>query len=214
MCGRFYVAEKDLDDFAALVNQVEKHLLKKAGEIFPGDYAPVITPGKNHETGLEEGGRPDQVHALKWGFPSKSGKLIINARSETIVEKPMFRLPFERRRCLIPARGFFEWKDSETGKKRVKFYIAPPDSSLIFLAGIYWFFNDNSGNLIPCFTIITTQANEDILPLHDRMPVVIDRENKDTWLYGDHRSESVRSLMLPARAGLLLPSLAEKVDQS
>lgn len=121
----------------------------------------------------------------------------------------MFRIPFANRRCLVPARGFYEWKDSETGKKRVKFYIAPPDSSLIYLAGIYWFFKDREGMLIPCFTIITTQANEDIRPLHDRMPVVIDRADKDIWLYENHQSDAVRELMAPAKAGLLLPSQAE-----
>jgi putative SOS response-associated peptidase YedK len=208
MCGRFYVAEKDLDDFAALVNQVEKHLLKKAREIYPGDYAPAITPGSTG-TGPETGERKDQVHALKWGFPTSKGKLIINARSETIAEKPMFRNPFRTRRCLIPARGFYEWKDAETGREKVKFYIAPPDSSLIYLAGIYWFFSDREGNMIPCFTIVTTSANEDISPLHHRMPVVIERENKGIWLYEDHLSEAVRQLMLPARAGLLLPVRAE-----
>ena len=208
MCGRFYVAEKDLDDFAALVNQVEKSLLKKAGEIFPGDYAPAITPG-NVEKGAKPGERKEEVHALKWGFPTSKGKLIINARAETIAEKPMFRTPFATRRCLIPARGFYEWKDAETGKKRVKFYIAPPDSSLIYLAGIYWFFIDKAGNMIPCFTIVTTRANEDISPLHDRMPVVIERENKGIWLYEDHRSDAVKQLMQPARAGLLLPVRAE-----
>jgi len=211
MCGRFYVAEKDLDDFAALVNRVEKHLLKKAGEIFPGDYAPVITPGDPEAGGSESEtvGREDQVHALKWGFPTSRGRLIINARSETIAEKPMFKRPFATRRCLVPARGFFEWKDNETDRKKIKFYIAPPDSSLIYLAGIYWFFKDGEGKLIPSFTIITTRANEDISPLHDRMPVVIDKENKGIWLYEDHRSDAVRKLMVPAKEGLLLPSRAE-----
>lgn len=63
--------------------------------------------------------------------------------------------------------------------------------------------------MIPCFTIVTTSANEDISPLHHRMPVVIERENKGIWLYEDHLSEAVRQLMLPARAGLLLPVRAE-----
>lgn len=209
MCGRFYVAEKDLDDFAALVNKVEKELLKKSGEIFPGDYAPAITPGNVHQPDSESAGVKDQVHALKWGFPSSSGKLIINARSETIAERPMFRKPFATRRCLIPARGFYEWKDGETGKKRIKFYIAPPDKSLIYLAGIYWFFKDSEGKMIPCFTIVTTRANEDISPLHSRMPVVIERENKGIWLYEYYRSEAVKKLMEPAKAGYLLPMPAE-----
>jgi putative SOS response-associated peptidase YedK len=204
MCGRFYVPEKDLDDFAGLVNQVEKHLLKKAGEIFPGDYAPVVTAKKEEGTEGQE-----DVHALKWGFPSSNGKLIINARAETITEKPMFRIPFSSKRCLIPARGFFEWKDAETGKKRIKFFIAPPDQSLIFLAGIYWFFKNGEGTLIPSFTIITTEANQDIKPLHDRMPVIISNESKSIWLHEKQNITAVKQLMQPARQGMLLPVQAD-----
>lgn len=206
MCGRFYVPEKDLDDFAGLVNQVERHLLKRSGEIFPGDYAPAVTPARDEETS-GGGEAQDPVHVLRWGFPAKNGKLVINARAETLSEKPLFRIPFASRRCLIPARGFFEWKDSETGKKRIKFYIAPPDSSLIFLAGLYWFFKDKEGVMIPSFTIVTTEANEDIRPIHDRMPVIIGRDDKRTWLYGP--VDEVKQLLAPSRAGLLLPVQAE-----
>ena len=211
MCGRFYVPEKDLDDFAGLVNQVEKHLLKRSGEMFPGDYAPVITPSQDSDvSNLGYRAAEDPVHALKWGFPSSSGKLIINARAETIIEKPLFRIPFTSRRCLIPARGFFEWKDSETGKKRIKFYIAPPDSSLIYLAGLYWFFKGKDGLNVPSFTIITTDANEDIKPLHDRMPVIIGNTDKKAWLYENNDKVLLMQLMLPAKAGFLLASQADK----
>lgn len=210
MCGRFYVQEKDLDDFAGLVNQVEKHLLKRSGEIFPGDYAPVITPEQDSELSDQRDGAEDPVHALKWGFPSSTGKLIINARAETITEKPLFRIPFASRRCLIPARGFFEWKDNETGKRRIKFYIAPPDSSLIYLAGLYWFFKDKEGLQIPSFTIITTEANEDIKPLHDRMPVVVQKADKKAWLYDNSNTEFLMQLMLPAKAGHLILSPADQ----
>ena len=119
----------------------------------------------------------------------------------------MFKRPFASRRCLIPARGLSGRTANRQEKDKI--YIAPPDSSLIYLAGIYWFFRDGEGKLIPSFTIITTRGNEDISPLHDRMPVVIDRENKGIWLYEDHRSDAVRKLMVPAKEGLLLASRAE-----
>lgn len=202
MCGRFFVPEKDIDDFAGLVNQVEKELLKKAGEIFPGDYTPVITPSQNmNETDRKNSG--DSWHAIKWGFPTNNGRPVINARSETVNEKPMFKLPFATRRCLIPARGFFEWKDSETSKKRMKHYISLKNEGLMYFAGMYWFFKDKEGILKPYFTIITTDANEEMKVIHDRMPVIITEYDKSTWLYeGDHKEE-LKALMSPLKSGYL-----------
>lgn len=180
MCGRFYVPEKDLDDFAGLVSKVEKDLLKKAGEICPGDYAPVITPSRSN-TDTEQ--KEYQYHAVKWGFPTQQGKLIINARSETVHEKPLFRMPFTTRRCLIPARGFYEWYGEKNSKKRIKHFITSYDNSFIYLAGIYWFFRNKSGINLPCFTILTTRANDEISRIHDRMPVIIKNDDLLTWLY-------------------------------
>lgn len=202
MCGRFYVPEKDIDDFAALVNKVEKELLKKAGEIFPGDYAPVVTPKFKKDMDSEEQSAGESFHAVKWGFPTNSGRPVINARSETVNEKPMFKLPFATRRCLIPARGFFEWKDSETSKKRIKHYITFIDERLMYFAGLYWFFKDKNGINVPYFTILTTQANPEIQSLHDRMPVIISEENKTDWLYLNN-NERLTELMKPLSQGFL-----------
>lgn len=203
MCGRFYVPEGDLDDFAGLVSKIEKELLKKAGEISPGDYAPVITPGFNdqnieHETEIT----PDAIHAIKWGFPVIKGRPIINAKSETVKEKPLFKLPYAKRRCLVPARGFFEWKDAPNSKKRIKHYITLIDSSMMYLAGLYWFFKDQDGIQKPYFTILTTQANDDIRTIHDRMPVIIRENNKEIWLK-ERNIETIDSLLKPLEQGLL-----------
>ena len=179
MCGRFYIPEKELDDFAKLVSEVEQHLLKKHGEIYPGDTVPIITPNNGER----------EVHAVKWGFPSWKGKgLIINARSETVSEKPMFKAPFQKRRCLIPATGFYEWK--KDGNKKIKHFISI-DNKLFYMAGLYWFFKDknNKTNIFPAFTIITTNANEKIQPIHDRMPVVIDEKNIEKWLFSKDTAE-------------------------
>jgi putative SOS response-associated peptidase YedK len=205
MCGRFYIPEGDLDDFAGLVSKIEKELLKKAGEIFPGDYAPVITPNKSQQdsTADNPGILPSSsVHAIKWGFPVMKGRPIINARSETVKEKPLFKLPYANRRCLIPARGFFEWKDAENSRKRIKHYITLIDSSMMYLAGLYWFFKDKEGIQTPYFTILTTQANEDIRNIHDRMPVIVKSDHKDIWL-NEKNIEIVDSLLKPLEEGEL-----------
>lgn len=225
MCGRFYVPEEDIDDFVGLLNTAEKELLKKAGEIFPGDYAPVITPtpnmtmtsntfvsilqGQQEPQNNEEqpfnappGAPINAVHAVKWGFPVKKGRPIINARCETIQQKPMFKLPFSTHRCLIPARGFFEWKETEN-KKKVKYYISLKDNDFMYLAGIYWFFKNSSGVTFPCFTVITTEANEEIRELHDRMPVIIPDHYKNVWLYGNNNIDELMQLMGPLKPGIL-----------
>lgn len=204
MCGRFYIPEGDLDDFAGLVSKIEKELLKKAGEIFPGDYAPVITPNKSKDPNQDNGEnrQSSAVHAIKWGFPVMKGRPIINARSETVKEKPLFKLPYANRRCLIPARGFFEWKDAENSKKRIKHYITLIDSSMMYLAGLYWFFKDKEGIQMPYFTILTTQANEDIRNIHDRMPVIIKNDQKDIWL-NEKNIEIVDSFLKPLEKGEL-----------
>ncbi len=215
MCGRFYVPEGDLDDFAGLVSKIEKELLKKAGEVSPGDYAPVITPGllgiNTNDISTEI--TADAVHAVKWGFPVLKGRPIINARSETVKDKPMFKLPYAKRRCLVPARGFFEWKDidksmveknelKDARKKRIKHYISYIDSTMMYLAGLYWFFKDNDGIQRPYFTILTTQANEDIRAIHDRMPVIIKNDNKEIWL-NERNIERIDPLLKPLEQGLL-----------
>jgi putative SOS response-associated peptidase YedK len=205
MCGRFYVPEKDIDDFAGLVNKIEKELLKKAGEIFPGDYAPVITPKINSVSHTDT--LPDSiqhtVHVIKWGFPVQKGRPIINARSETVREKALFKLPFAKRRCLIPARGFFEWKDSESSKKRIKHYISLIDSRMMYLAGFYWFFKNKEGIQNPYFTILTTGANEEIKTIHDRMPVIINETNKEIWLNESSDNILIDTLLRPIEKGLL-----------
>ncbi|NLX64423.1 MAG: SOS response-associated peptidase [Clostridiaceae bacterium] len=211
MCGRFYIPEKDIDDFAGLVNKIEKELLKKAGEIYPGDYAPIITPKQNDDsdTDILSNGIGYPVHVVKWGFPVKNGKPLINARCETVREKPMFKLPFAKRRRLIPARGFFEWKDAEIGKKRIKHYISFVDLSIMYLAGIYCFFKDKNGVLNPYFTILTTEANEDIRSIHNRMPVIIKDEDKDIWLNENTDNNKIDALLKPIDKGLLKIQVAD-----
>ncbi len=210
MCGRFYCLEEDIDEYRLVVNDIEKQLLSKSGDFFPGDYAPVITPaglGKDkpadthvlpvdnllNQTDLNEVGRnsPDFViHAVRWGFPTANGKLVFNARSETIASKPMFSVPFSTRRCLIRVRGFYEWSQPLDGKKKLKYTIAAINEDYLFLAGVYWFFKNIDGVNIPYFTILTTQAGEKLNEIHDRMPVIVEPDLQKIWLY-DHKNNKM-----------------------
>lgn len=123
MCGRFYVSEAELDDFAALIEGVEKDLLKPrpnrdgSSDIVPGDFSPVLVA--DPEGSIREGAGlpalsiPAAMRVFSWGFPAAQGKgRIINARAETVMDKPLFRLPFSTQRCLVPAQGFYEWSDT------------------------------------------------------------------------------------------------------
>jgi putative SOS response-associated peptidase YedK len=119
---------------------------------------------------------------MVWGLiPSWSsdGKGLINARAETLEEKPSFSESFRLRRCLIPADGFFEWK--RTGREKRPFYFQADDEMPFAFAGI-WDTWSNRGNVVTSCAIITTAANELVGELHDRMPAILRHELQDAWL--------------------------------
>lgn len=149
-------------------------------------------------------GAGNEVHLYKWGFPSfKSSSVIINARAETIEEKPMFRKAFHTKRCLIPSNGFYEWKQGVEEKQ--KFHIGLRDQPIMNMAGMYNTFKDKSGSLYNAFTIITVAANETMLTIHQRMPVIIDPEYNDIWLQNNPENmDIVRSLLKPYSNEMIL----------
>jgi putative SOS response-associated peptidase YedK len=139
---------------------------------------------------------------LKWGLipswakdDSMSARLI-NARSETVTEKPAFREAFKRSRCIIPADGFYEWQRAE-GKKQPYFFRMRDEHPFGF-AGLWDRWRGENGKVIESCTILTTEANEVLLPVHDRMPVILHPETYDEWLDADARSvESLKELLRP-----------------
>jgi putative SOS response-associated peptidase YedK len=105
---------------------------------------------------------------------------IINARAETISQRPSFRHLLKSNRCLVPATGFFEWK--KDGHRKTPFYIRMRDSRLFAFAGLYDIWHDPAGNNGATCTIITTGPNELVAPIHNRMPVILDRDDETRWL--------------------------------
>ena len=179
MCGRFFL---DVD-----FDEVLKHYFGIIGdypvmdyeprEIFPSNDIPVIHRGKEVDR---------TIHLMKWGFaPSFMNKILINARSETIAEKMLFKEAFYRRRCLIPASGYFEWEkvlgDNDKITK-VKRSISVPEKKIISMAGIYDRFKDKEGKNFWAVSILTKASNDQVKSVHDRMPVILDKEMEKAWI--------------------------------
>lgn len=132
---------------------------------------------------------------MRWGFiPSwakdpASMPMLHNARGETVNDRPMFRTAFRRRRCLIPASGFYEWKAVQGQQPKQPFYISFRDGTPMSFAGLWDTARTADGDTIETCTIITTEANAVLAPIHNRMPVIIDRKDWDTWLGTETHAE-------------------------
>jgi putative SOS response-associated peptidase YedK len=130
------------------------------------------------------------------------GSKMINARSETAAEKPAFRSAFKRRRCLIPATGFFEWKKQGGGK--VPMFIHMQDRQVFAFAGLWEIWHSPEGGEIRTATILTTEPNEFMAEIHDRMPVILQAKDYETWLAaGDQKADDLMPLMKPFPAELM-----------
>jgi putative SOS response-associated peptidase YedK len=148
-------------------------------------------------------GKP-RASSLRWGLSrrapeepeaSEPGGLLINARSETVAGKPSFRDAFRRRRCLIPASGFYEWK--RTGGRRQPFFIRPRSGALLALAGIWEPAAESEPDSPGACVILTTDPNALVLPIHDRMPVILPPGHYETWLQEGASAGALRGLLAP-----------------
>jgi putative SOS response-associated peptidase YedK len=189
MCGRYLIStDKDYDEIINIINEVsdkydETNLAN--GEIFPTNNVPVI---------YNFNGR-NILSSAKWGFPNyKNNGVIINARCETVLEKPMFRNAFVTKRCLVPANAYYEWLTQD--KKKVKYQIGFDDRSIFFMAGLYNKFTDKSGVPFTAITIITTEAKQDIAFIHNRMPVILNNGMERFWLSSANLDE-LQSILKP-----------------
>lgn len=149
-----------------------------------------------------QGGGGREFVPLKWGLiPSwakdaSMGAKLINARSETVTEKPSFREAFKRRRAIIPADSIFEWRRTE-GRKQ-PYYFQMRDGSLFGFAGLWDSWRNEEGDVVETCSILTTGANDIFRPVHERMPVVLHPESYDEWLSDDPRGvESLKELLRP-----------------
>jgi len=141
------------------------------------------------------------VHLLRWGLIPSWAKeesiaaKLINARGETVAEKPSFRAAHKARRCIVPASGFYEWKAIADGKQ--PYYIHPANDELFGFAGLWERWTKPDGEPLDTFTVVTTDANDVMKPLHDRMPLILAPEDYGLWLTKGTDSELVRQLVVP-----------------
>ena len=180
MCGRYFVddgIERELKNAFQAVN-ISK-FQAKAGDVHPTELAFILTGTK--EICLTQ---------MRWGFRKKDQKdLLINARVETVKEKPMFNESIRYNRCVIPASGFYEW--NKIGEKAS---FRPLYRKVLFMAGI-WQKVENENQ----FAILTTVPNASVAPVHDRMPLVLDKNEVSQWLTDWERAE----ILLTKRPALL-----------
>ena len=180
MCGRYWIETDDtseqLKEIIATLNrrQAESETPKsiKTGEVFPTDIVPVVANSRSLKK---------TPFLMQWGFSGfgREKRPIINARSETAMERPMFREPLLERRCLIPASHYFEWQTQ--GRTKIKHAIRTIEP-MIFMAGIYRFEKDKP---LPVFSILTRSAAPEIEHIHDRMPVILPSSLCVEWLKPD-----------------------------
>jgi putative SOS response-associated peptidase YedK len=198
MCGRYTLTTplegvRQIFDFAEQVNLPPRY------NISPGQEVPAVL--------RDDGGRR-RLLSLHWGLIPGWAKergianRLINARAETLWEKPAFRGAVARHRCLIPADGFYEWRSEAGGKQPYLF--AMKDASVFAFAGLWERWHDGaSGAVVESCCIITTEASADLVEVHHRMPVILDGEAYATWLEPAASRPLLQSLLKPYREGAM-----------
>ena len=204
MCGRFSLTteEKQLNEFFRLAGGTEPYIPRYNGA--PTQQLAVITADQ-----------PDRLQYFRWGLvPSWSKEMtkstpVINARAETISEKPTFRRAFKSNRCLVPADGFYEWM--HTGIKQ-PFRFVMADDTPFAMAGLWETWKGSRGEIINSFAIITTGPNALIEPVHNRMPVILRKNSYEEWLFSEDQ-ESLKSMFIPFPAkGMRMYKVSELVN--
>lgn len=180
MCGRYYVNDETAREIEKLVRQMDERKrqesLQAAGRIVAAD----ICPGKDAPVLL---GRDGTISCRwqHWGFPGFEGKkLIYNARCESALDKPLFRESLLHRRIVIPASWFYEWNP-----RKEKNTFCRNDMPILFMAGFCRQYKDGER-----FVILTTAANDSMKPVHDRMPLILERQEIEEWMFRDAKTES------------------------
>lgn len=199
MCGRYAQA-------------MSAEEIEEAFQVICGPTAPAVVPSWNVAptqqapvVGVSNGERVLRVYRWglvpRWAKDPKVGARAINARADTVAERPMFRAAFKARRCLVPATGFYEWHRTEDGK--VPYYVHPARAAAFAFAGLWeaWVPPDG-GEALRTYAIVTVDPNELMAKIHDRMPVILPERAWKTWLDPAAAPEDLQALLaaLPAAA--------------
>lgn len=178
MCGRYYIDEDVEKEIYRIVQEIDLNGKPvRIGDIYPSQMAPVIYGREERLWGGE----------MKWGLTGRDGKLLINARAETALERPTFSESIRQRRCAIPAKHFYEWNRD---KQKVTF--CSRHRGILYMAGFYQMQEEG-----PHFIILTTAANDSVRPVHERMPLILEKEEMLPWIREDSKVSSFLSRSSP-----------------
>lgn len=196
MCGR-YVLSVDPATIQQAFDLTSVPEFPPRFNIAPTQMLPVISNEARDEATLMRWGL-----IPSWAKDAKIGSSLINARAESVAEKPAFRAALKRRRCIIPATGFYEWK-KDADENKTPLYIQVKDTPIFAMAGLWEVWREPAtGELIKTYSILTTDANDFMSSIHTRMPVILSPEDFDTWLQKEEVSADVlKPLMKPFTAG-------------
>ena len=179
MCARFFVDDEVMEMVSEITASQDTGVADlRQGDVWPSGHAPIFT-------GNQKDLRAD---VMVWGYPRFDGKgLIINARSESATEKTMFRNSILHRRCVVPAKHFYEW---DTAKNKITFRRS--GKPVLYMAGIYDRFDG-----LNRFAVLTTAANESVSRFHDRMPVILNRDELEPWIFEDNTFSRLMKKKMP-----------------
>lgn len=185
MCGRYQFSTGEYKEFQQIVRDAQRRSsgqhnelnFPMAGDIAPTDEAPMLVAS----------GSKVVAEFQRWGIPGWRGGLMINARAETVCEKPMFRRSIAAQRCVVPATGYYEWD-----KEKHKYFFQIPGKPL-YLAGIF----DNVEG-VNCFVVLTTKPNTTVHDIHDRMPLLLSSEQIRPWLTSAQDALQLLTIVPPA----------------
>ncbi len=205
MCGRFQLSVKGKHISERFNVEVFDEMYSPNYNCAPSQILPVIT-----NTAVEA------LSFFQWGLipfwanNPKIGFKLINARGETLAEKPAFRQAFEKHRCLIPANGFYEWRKND----KTPFRIFLKNEDLFAFAGIWETWKDTEDRLIHSFSIITTNSNSLMESIHDRMPVILNRRHEEAWLKEENMTQLSKLLIPFDNTKMEAYSISRKVNSS
>lgn len=201
MCGRFSLG---IDDPSRLAKQLRAEFLDEHRRRYRARYN--VAPTNEHWLLLSDAGKRRLAPAT-WGFASTTGRFLINARVETASSKPAFRDAWSRRRCIVPADGFYEW--TGPARKRQPVWFHPEEGDLLLLAGLYEEARSRDGDATRRFVILTRDADEVVAPIHDRMPVILSPAEIDAWLASPPDAPP-----LPAKLPLAATYVSQRVNST
>lgn len=195
MCGRFTITltPEELTEELGLNGVIQS--FQPRFNVAPTQLIPIIRDSTKRMLEMFHWGL-----IPSWSKETEIGKKMINARSETIQEKPSFRNAFAKRRCLIPADGFFEWKKSTGEKGKTPFFFELSPKQAFVFAGIFEIWTAPDGSNIPTCSIITCPANDLVAQVHDRMPVILPRDKMWHWLDPKKSGQELKDMLLPLPA--------------